>query len=324
MSQTSAVCATPQEFKGRTLAADWSLAKAAYTSQAAVEGPASHEGETYGSTTAAAASQAQDTPAAAAAKNVQKEANGGVEAASGEAMIVGALTGVGDISEDESSGEEVEEDLEHDEDSSSNEGGDEGNAGWGSSSDEEEEEGSVPQDDDDDDEEETDENGEELEDGTGDQAEVEVGASEAVSRAEREMLARVLQSVVGVSKPGRSRLVGGDVTGEDVAVETRGQHAVREREKESEGEKNRGSQVKDSACVQPWEAGRSKVPTHERGEGTGVIKTQVFVRNVPLDANTIDLQTRLQRFGAVKACRCDPLLLCLLLRLLFARALRHR
>jgi hypothetical protein len=37
---------------------------------------------------------------------------------------------------------------------------------------------------------------------------------------------------------------------------------------------------------------------------SGIIKTQVFVRNVPVDSSSIELQTRLQRFGAVKACRC--------------------
>jgi hypothetical protein len=297
--------ACPQEFKGRTLAADWSLAKAAYTSQAAVDGPAPHEGETYGSSISAAAYTAQDTPTlAAAAKNMQEQANGRAEAASGEAMIVGARTEGGDTSKDKSSGKVLEEDAQQNTGGSSDEEGVEDEAGWGSTSeDEDEDEGSVPHDNDDDKEEEAEDNGEEPDEGMEDGAQVEMAASEVVSRAEREMLARVLHAVMGVRKPGRDGLMGEGVRGEDVTVETRGQHAAEQKE-ESKEEKKTEARVKESAGIEKWEAGRSEVPAHERRASTGAIKTQVFIRNIPLDATTIDLQARLQRFGTIKACRC--------------------
>jgi hypothetical protein len=52
-----------------------------------------------------------------------------------------------------------------------------------------------------------------------------------------------------------------------------------------------------------WQGPKAEPTERKEGVGSGVITKQVFVRNVPVDATPIELQARLQRFGAVKACR---------------------
>ena len=238
-----------QAFKGRTLVADWSLAKSAYSTQSSTDGaPAPHTGDTYGDA-------ADDTPAtvdATAAADGEASASG-----DDEAMAFAPLA--------EAAGDSSSEEEEQVDD--------------GSSSEDEEAEASSA---------------DEAEEGMG-RADSGTGAASdgeqaGVSVEERALLERVLRSVTAA--PSSS------------AAAASGTAAVPAAKKAGSKEGGKGQKGGDSEAA-GWEGGRSEAPA-EDGKGSGVIRQQVFVRNVPLDASSIELQTRLQRFGRIKACRCAP------------------
>lgn len=72
----------------------------------------------------------------------------------------------------------------------------------------------------------------------------------------------------------------------------------------------KGTVVKSAAEVEAmteWEGPRARAEgggASTSGRGSGEIKTQVFVRNLPAEVTVIQLSTRLARFGPIKACRC--------------------
>jgi hypothetical protein len=118
-----------------------------------------------------------------------------------------------------------------------------------------------------------------------------------VSQADEGMLKRVLDRVLQRSTAERDEAASNkSQLGEKGTAEARVA-------KSKSAALKRGAAESDNT----WQGLKAEPAEREEDAGSGVITKQVFVRNVPMDATPIELQARLQRFGAVKACRCTSL-----------------
>ena len=258
-----------QAYQARTLAADWCLAKAAYTSGAAADSPAAGGAPTATAPQPGSAANKQAKAGAAAANDQQAS-----DSSDDTAMELGAdapasIAAVADAEESDA------------EDASVAKGAADGSA--------------SPL------------------DGLAAHKEDQHAEGAPVTAHERTILAKVLHGVVSAAdeqhaaqnaqaaKLGQKR----QRSSTQAAAEALAKHATStEPQPAAQNEEWQGpeSHMADGATAAATAPGRGK-GSSGASASAGKQNVQVFIRNVPLDASTVELQAQLQRFGDVKACR---------------------
>lgn len=127
----------------------------------------------------------------------------------------------------------------------------------------------------------------------------EDGAALEMRAEEKDMYRAVLGGLLGEGADAAAP-AGGDKAAGAAAGGGVGKGAKRKRPEAGES-----TAAEAEAGAAEWEGERAQASDgHAQRSGSGVIDTQVFVRGLPVDVNSVELTARMSRFGDVKQCRC--------------------